>query len=188
MGLFKLFNTGLLPDFGRGSELPELAMIPSEFERCCAKCHPKRHPASLDACLLDRAYLRRRGATCVEMALVAPVIFLIVFASFEFSRVLMVKQALTNSAREGCRVATLGTTQNVSTVDAEVRQYLKRCFANYSDPELVKVTVTPTNLADAPPGTEVVTEVEVRFSEVSWLFASWTRDVTIIGTATMNRE
>ncbi len=135
-----------------------------------------------------RSASSRPGATCVEMALVAPFIFLIAFGSLEFSRVLMVKQALTNAAREGCRSASLATTRSTTSCDNSVRQYLKRCFARYADQDVVTVTVTPANLDGIVSGTEITTQVEVRFSDVSWLPVTWATDARLIGTATMNRE
>lgn len=153
----------------------------------------RRRCASLTA---NRAKIRRtrahfatrRGATAVEMAMVAPFIFLIVFGSMEFSRIVMVKQALTNSAREGCRVASLATTQDATDVDDAVRHYVQRCFQDYDDQNVVKVTVTPSDFSEVTSGTEITTTVEVHFSNVSWLPANWGKNTILIGTATMNRE
>ena len=61
-----------------------------------------------------RARSRRLGAATIEMAFIAPVIFAIVFGSVEFARVMMVRQSLTNAAREGCRHACLGENANHS--------------------------------------------------------------------------
>ena len=49
---------------------------------------------------------RRRGASAVELALVAPFVFMLLFGSFEFARVMTVKQALTNAARPPFRIST----------------------------------------------------------------------------------
>ena len=46
---------------------------------------------------------RRLGATVVEFAIVAPLLFLFIFAMIEFGRMVMVEQILTNAAREGAR-------------------------------------------------------------------------------------
>ena len=45
----------------------------------------------------------RRGATIVEFALVAPLLFLVVIGMVEFGRMVMVQQILTNASREGAR-------------------------------------------------------------------------------------
>jgi Flp pilus assembly protein TadG len=49
----------------------------------------------------------RRGTTAVEMAIVAPLVFLLIFSSFEFARMLMASHGLEEAAREGCRQAIL---------------------------------------------------------------------------------
>ena len=135
-----------------------------------------------------RRHRRRRGATAVEMALVTPFILLIVFSSIEFSRIVMVKQALTNAAREGCRTATLATTQDSADVDQTIRQYLKGCLADYDDQDMVTVTVNPTSMQECSSGTEITTRIEVRFSDVSWIPTQWAGDAVLVGTATMKRE
>jgi Flp pilus assembly protein TadG len=46
---------------------------------------------------------RRRGATLVEFAITVPILFLFVFGSFEFSRVIMLRNTIENAACEGAR-------------------------------------------------------------------------------------
>src|SRR5947209_2332932 len=45
----------------------------------------------------------RPGATSVEFAVVAPILFLLMLAIFEFGRAFMVTGLLTDAARRGCR-------------------------------------------------------------------------------------
>lgn len=53
----------------------------------------------------------RRGATAVEFALVAPILFLLIFASIEFARMMMTVSMIEQSAFEAARnVAVLGAT------------------------------------------------------------------------------
>src|SRR3954471_10534617 len=55
---------------------------------------------------------KRRGASAVEMAFVAPVFLMLIMGTIESSRLGMVAQLLTTAAREGCRVAVVsGMTQ-----------------------------------------------------------------------------
>jgi Flp pilus assembly protein TadG len=166
------------------------------FRRCAFRHWPrlkewrnryqKRHVSNNR--IFRRGRGKRNGATAVEMALVAPFIFLIVFASIEFSRVVMIKQSLTNASREGCRVATLATTQDAADVDQAVRQYVQRCFAQYDDPDIVAVTITPSSLGSVASGTEITVQVEVQFSDVSWVPSKWANSLTLVGTSTMKRE
>src|SRR3974390_1590511 len=53
------------------------------------------------------ALARRRGASAVEFAVVAPFFFLLVLGLIEFGRALMVQHMLNNAARIGARVATI---------------------------------------------------------------------------------
>ena len=48
---------------------------------------------------------RSRGQSVVEFALVAPLLFLMVFGSFEFARFIFYYELLNNAAREGARYA-----------------------------------------------------------------------------------
>ncbi len=56
-----------------------------------------------------------RGAAAVELAVVLPLLLTLVFGIIEFGWVFMVRETLTNSSREGCRVAVLqgSTEQNI---------------------------------------------------------------------------
>ena len=56
----------------------------------------------------------RRGVAVVEFAIIAPIVFLVIFGLMEMGRLVMVKQAVTNAAREGCREASLATTTTVT--------------------------------------------------------------------------
>src|SRR5262249_36443318 len=48
---------------------------------------------------------RRRAASAVEFAIVAPVFFVFIFGLVEIGRAFMVEHQLTNAARIGCRTA-----------------------------------------------------------------------------------
>ncbi|MBI4116017.1 MAG: pilus assembly protein [Candidatus Omnitrophica bacterium] len=50
---------------------------------------------------------RMRGSVLVEAALVLPLFTLLFVGIIEFGRVLMIKQVITNAAREGARVAAI---------------------------------------------------------------------------------
>jgi len=52
---------------------------------------------------------RERGAAAVEFALLLPVLLLLVFGIIDFGRALNAQITLTQAAREGARLAALGT-------------------------------------------------------------------------------
>lgn len=67
----------------------------------------------------------RRGAAIVEMAVVSPLLLTMVFGVIEFGNSFMVRQMLTNAAREGARVAVI---QPVAD-DAAIRDAVRTAMA-----------------------------------------------------------
>jgi hypothetical protein len=132
--------------------------------------------------------LSRRAATCVEFAMVAPFVLAIGFGSIEFSRVVMVKQSLTNASREGCRLATLATSISSDDVDAAVRGFLRRSIRQVDDPETVVVTISPSDLSTVQTGDEINVLINVQFADVSWFQSRWSGSANLTGNATMIRE
>lgn len=149
--------------------------------------------AAINRCLRKRCSivnfrLSRKAVTCVEMAVVAPFVLAIGFGSIEFSRVVMVKQALTNASREGCRLATVATTLSSEDVDAAVRDSLRQSIREADDPETVVVTITPPDLSTAQSGDAINVLINVQFADVSWFQSRWSGDANLTGNATMIRE
>lgn len=129
---------------------------------------------------------QRRGATAVEMALVAPVLITLLLGMFETARLGMVSQLLTTAAREGCRIAVLdGMTQT----DVQ-----NRVDAVLTGSGIPVGTVTPTSASNsdwtqATSGEPITVSLSVPYSQVSWLKAtSFFPDVTISASATMSSE
>jgi Flp pilus assembly protein TadG len=111
----------------------------------------------------------RRGATLVEFAVVAPVMFAFVFGIIEFGRLMMVQQAMTNAAREACREASLATTINSADVDTMARNMMLGVMSNASDPAKVRISMSPASMASVTSGTPMTVDVAVDFSDASWL-------------------
>ena len=157
--------------------------------RCISRQSPTRMAGvSMKRQLLQRCTPHSRGAAAVEMAFIAPVFFLLVFGLIEFSRMVMVQQALTNAARSGARKAALSTTQNSSDVDAAVRDYLSATIPNSSNAEQCRITVSPSTLSTATSGTDITITVEVTYSDISWFPATFLGNSVVKGQATMERE
>jgi hypothetical protein len=127
----------------------------------------------------------RLGATTIEFALVAPFLFFLVFASVEFSRMMMVRQALTNAAREGCRHAALVTTQNTSTSKTLVLDKLQPVI---QEEPAIRVSFTPSNVSALPPGTRITAVVEVDCADVSWMPPMLFGGAKIRATSSMTKE
>jgi hypothetical protein len=131
---------------------------------------------------------RRRGATAVEMAVVAPLFFLFAFAMFEFSRIGLVKQALTEAARAGCRKAVLATTLDGDDVETAVRENLQAVLSNPTHVQKCQFTISHADLSDVERGTDITTSIVVNCSDVSWIAPRYGENVLIRAESTMKRE
>jgi Flp pilus assembly protein TadG len=136
---------------------------------------------------------RRRGATVVEFAIVAPILFLVVFGLIEFGRYMMLHQIAITSTREGCRKAVLGTTTSDQQVDTVVRGFLAAGGIQSSvaeDSTKVAVSVSPGNLNGLASGTPITVAVEMSFSELSWVPGDFfgLSGVNVSSSSTMERE
>ena len=58
----------------------------------------------------------RRGAATVEMALAVPILFIVIFAIFEFGQAFLMQHLLQNAAREGCRTGVLPHSTNAAVL------------------------------------------------------------------------
>lgn len=130
---------------------------------------------------------KRTGVAAIEMAFVAPFVFLIVFGSIEFARMMMIKQALTNACREGCRHATLATTNN----DDQAEDYMRRKLNSIAGSHKVNkfaIDFTPSFETRPAAGTRITASVEVQCADISWLPPMFFGDAKIRSAASMVRE
>lgn len=127
----------------------------------------------------------RRGASVVEFAVLAPVMFLFIFGIIEFGRLMMVQEAMTNAAREACREASLATTINAADVDTAARNVMLSVMSDAANTGKVRVTMTPASMASVSSGTPCNVYIEVNFSDVSWLPGSF---LDIAGTRVISAE
>jgi Flp pilus assembly protein TadG len=105
----------------------------------------------------------RRGAAAVEFALIAPVLFLMIFGMIEFGRAVMVQQILTNASREGARRAILEQT-TLSEVETIVGDYLTDTSIPGAS---VSVSVNP--LSSMGFGDPVTVTCSIPYAQVTWL-------------------
>jgi Flp pilus assembly protein TadG len=118
---------------------------------------------------------RRRAASLIEFAFVAPVFFLILLGIFEYGRFLFTIQLLNNAAREGARYAVVTVaTETTSGIQTHVDSYL----AGQGATQLVSYSPT-TNITvyKADP-------VTAQNTGLSWQNATWGDGigVTVSGT------
>jgi hypothetical protein len=96
------------------------------------------------------------GQSLVEFALVLPIFLLVLFAIIDFGMAFNAWLTVTNSAREGGRLATVGA----SAADVETR--VRHTAGSIGD----DVTVTVTN-AQGDPGESVVVDVSYDYSLIT---------------------
>lgn len=119
----------------------------------------------------------------MEFAVVAPLLFLLVFGMIEFGRMVMVQQIITNGAREGARVAVLDGATTTDVVTA-VQTYLTGASVAGAN-----ISVTPDPPSSAVYGGPVTVVVSIPFSQVSWLpTPMFLGGSTLSATTVMRRE
>lgn len=124
----------------------------------------------------------RRGAAAVELAVVAPLLFLLLFGIIEIGRLLMVQQILTNASREGARRAIVENT-TADEVESTVYNYL----AETTVPGAT-VTITPSDPGQAAFGDPVSVTCSVPFVNVGWIPSWFIGDTTLAATSVMSAE
>ena len=78
----------------------------------------------------DEPGRRQRGAAAVEFALIAPILFVLVFGIIDFGLYINANAVVTNATREGARAASLGA--STSEIDSVTRSALGELPASAS--------------------------------------------------------
>jgi Flp pilus assembly protein TadG len=117
-----------------------------------------------------RSGRRQRGAVVVETAVIMILLTSLVFAIFEYGRLLMVWSLLNNAAREGCRYALVNNTSSTinSDVKALVTSYMAGQTSSFQTSSFsVSVTGTtngvPTAVNNLEPGDPITVTVSGKF-------------------------
>ena len=118
------------------------------------------------------------------IAIIAPLLFMLVMGLFEFGRMMMVQEILTNGAREGARKAALpGATS--SDVTGVVNTYLSATGISGH------TTSCAPDPATAAAGANVTVTISVPYTSVSWLPAStvrWLANTSLSARVVMRKE
>ncbi len=122
----------------------------------------------------------RRGAAVVELAVVSPVMFAMLFGIIEFGWLFSVRHNMINAAREGARLGVIEGVES-SEVTARVRDFLEPMGLDDD------VTITVVDATEEDPTVRV--DVSVDRDEVSLLgsFFGFSGG-TIEGSASMRKE
>jgi Flp pilus assembly protein TadG len=106
---------------------------------------------------------RFRGQSMVEFALVAPMFFLIIFATIELGRLMWIDHSLANATREGARYAMVhGSKSSVPGTAADVQFKVEDGAPGVNS----ALTVTTTGLGGEP-GTSVSVNTKYAFKFIS---------------------
>ena len=121
----------------------------------------------------------KRGSATVEMAIVTPILLTLVFGIIEYGWVFTVRQAMTNAAREGARVAILRGTDDLD-ITTRCEEYL----APYG------MTTAVTEIVHATPGNPVErVTIRVPYADITLLgsfFGNTAFDLTAV--SSMRKE
>ena len=123
----------------------------------------------------------RRGSISVELAVTAPILFVVFFASVEFSRLNVIKNSLENAAYEGCRVGILPGATGAKCQDA-AREILN--IVGTSD---AIISVTPTTIqVDTP---QVTVDVSLTLKTIhGFIFTQFIVGRQLQASCTLQRE
>ena len=133
---------------------------------------------------------RRQGAAAVELAFMIPIFLAMVLGIFEFGRAVMVRQVISNAAREGVRQGIIpGAT--VTQVTTATNSYLSKGGVS-SGNLVVEVKngsgTTVTNLDTIKSHQPMRVFVSVPYNDVSWGPLRFLGGTTVQFTAEMRRE
>ena len=132
----------------------------------------------------------RRGAVAVELAFMIPIFLLMVLGIIEFGRNVMVRQVISNAAREGVRQAIIPGATKTQAENA-TNSYLSKAAIS-SGNLVVEVRdgtgAAVTDLDDIDSHESVQVFVSVPYNDVSWGVMNFLGGSTLQYTAEMRRE
>jgi Flp pilus assembly protein TadG len=107
----------------------------------------------------------RRGASTVEMALISPVLFLVIFGTFEIAFGYMVHHLIQDAARQGCRSAISPGATN-TTVQSKINSLLQ---AEHISGSTIKILVNNAvaDVAAAKASDQITVQITVPAAKVS---------------------
>jgi Flp pilus assembly protein TadG len=129
---------------------------------------------------------KRRGAVTVELAVVAPIVFVVILGIFEIGRGLMVIHLLNNAAQAGCRAGIIEG-QSTANIKTMVTNTLTSTGIK-GDTVTVQVNDGSTDASSALAGDEITVKVSVPVSSVTWLPFTQFLTGSLQGQYTMRRE
>ncbi len=122
----------------------------------------------------------RTGATAVEFALVAPIFFLLLLSSFEFSRLNVIRHTADNAAYEAARIAMVpGATAAEATTEATRIMGIVGARGT-------TITINPATLG--PNTSQITVTVDVPLDQNGWIVPRFARAQTMRAVSTLKAE
>jgi len=122
----------------------------------------------------------RKGAVLVEFALTAPILFLVVFAAIEFSRVNTIRHSVANAAYEGARRGIVPGATATDARDAALAILNAVCVRN------VEVTVEPSVITAGT--SEITMTIDVPLDQNGWITPKFFKGDVLKSSCTLARE
>jgi Flp pilus assembly protein TadG len=138
-----------------------------------------------------------KGGSAVEFAVIAPLLFLILFGIIEFGILLYDKAMITNASREGARAGIVYSSPNrISNADIQnvVNNYLKTYLISLGSASTYSVSISPNDRSGSAAGDplSVTVNYQFRFLVISnlaaWFGGGFGNSVNLSGTTVMRFE
>ncbi|WP_186776548.1 TadE/TadG family type IV pilus assembly protein [Rubripirellula reticaptiva] len=129
---------------------------------------------------MNRTLRQRRGTTAIELALVIPVLFGLLFAAIDFARVQNIRDTASLAAYEGARQGILP-----GKSAATVREVAQENIDALGVLDAV-ITVTPSTITDQTP--EITVSIDTPLSTNLYAYCSFFKNKTIHATCSLKRE
>lgn len=147
----------------------------------------------------------RSGATLVEMAVVLPVFFTLVFGFIEFGHVFMTIHVLNGAAKQAARSG-VGDNSTTAKVEAKANSILSSLLGSttdftvevldgsiFDDPDVDASAINYSSLPEidlsqAEPRQLFIVRVSVPYNEIAILGPEWLKDVNLRGLSVMRHE
>jgi len=146
--------------------------------------------------MLKQRTQQRRGAYVVELAFVVMILMTIIFAIYEYSRLIFVQQMVYNAAREGARFAIVNTSDSTLVADTQAYVKTKMCGldnmpnCNYSC-QVYQADNNGNNLGDpatAAFGEYIAVQIDYDFQPVFPSLLFWNNSIHVSSKTMMYSE
>jgi Flp pilus assembly protein TadG len=127
----------------------------------------------------DMMLKNQKGAAAVEFAIIAPLLFVILFGIIEFSILLYDKAMLTNASREGARVGIVFSSPTRISNDVivtAVRDYCEEHLISFGAGSDLDIDINPDNVDDRDPGDSLTVTVNYPFR-----FLAFSNLISLVG-------